>query len=700
MLTSRTVMGAIAERQRLYLTILDRRDSAVFDGLRALPDLKRGTYEIRTDSTGRAFTLVQLIQRDEATQERVVERGAVGDSVGRSVGLGWQPLPSALGPNRASRFSVIPPAAAAAQLKGRIHGRIIPKTSIMQVTLSGRDRFEVAPTLNAVIDEFVFTASDLQSRNDVINAERLRRQADSAGIALRAAEVELEQFRINTITQPTEAVPVTPGLQQTMSPVMQDYFGKKSQYDNLKQERAQLEQIHREIRAGNISATAFASISIAAQSRGLQQALTDLSGKEQQLRAARLTFTDEAGPVKALLNDIQTLRREQIPALSQELIDEMKRRERVLEGQLAAAGRELQGIPSRSIHEQSLQHKVSLAQNVYQQLVHQHQQLRVQAMVATNRGIAVLDTAVPPARATDDISLFILLGGFAGGLGLGLLGAILLDRLDKRFRYPEQATGELGLPIVGAVPRLRRDRGGAKDPEEAAQIIEAFRTIRMNLRYAFDGSGSISVAISSPGPGDGKSLVSLNLALSFAEAGYRTVLVDGDIRRGELHDAFETPIVRRPGLMDYLVGNVPLESVLRETGFENLTLVPCGTRRHRGPELLQSEGLNGFVETMRMRYDVVIMDTPPLAAGIDPFVLGAATGNLLLVLRTGETDRKLAQSRLALAQRLPIRVLGAVLNDIQAEGAYRYYSYLYGYSLDDDEGLTPRLSSSVGATGD
>ena len=98
---------------------------------------------------------------------------------------------------------------------------------------------------------------------------------------------------------------------------------------------------------------------------------------------------------------------------------------------------------------------------------------------------------------------------------------------------------------------------------------------------------------------------------------------------------------------------------------------------------------------LRARYDVILLDSPPLGAGVDPFVLGAATGNLLLVLRTGTTDRRMADAKLKLLKRLPIRLLGAVLNDIRAQGVYRYYTYLYGYTTSEDDEL-PQLAPQVG----
>ena len=193
-----------------------------------------------------------------------------------------------------------------------------------------------------------------------------------------------------------------------------------------------------------------------------------------------------------------------------------------------------------------------------------------------------------------------------------------------------------------------------------------------------------------------KSLVSSNLAVSFGEAGYRTLLIDGDIRRGELHRMFG--VDRRPGLLDYLTGHNDIDSIIRPTSHKGLSVIPCGTRRHHGPELLGSAAMVTLMAEMKTRYNVVIVDSPPLGAGIDPFVLGTATGHLMLVFRSGETDRQMADAKLRLLDRLPVRVLGAVLNDIQAQGVYRYYSYLYGYTADEDSN-TPQLAGKSGDNG-
>jgi tyrosine-protein kinase Etk/Wzc len=181
--------------------------------------------------------------------------------------------------------------------------------------------------------------------------------------------------------------------------------------------------------------------------------------------------------------------------------------------------------------------------------------------------------------------------------------------------------------------------------------------------------------------------------LSFAEAGYRTLLIDGDIRRGELHRMFG--LDRRPGLVDYLMGTDQLAEVLRPSAHKGLSVIACGSRRHQGPELLGSQAMTRLMAEIKAHFNVIIVDSPPLGAGIDPFVLGTATGHMMVVLRSGETDRQMAEAKLRLIDRLPIRVLGAVMNDVRADGAYRYYSYVYGYAAEEEAPIA-QISARAG----
>jgi capsular exopolysaccharide synthesis family protein len=197
------------------------------------------------------------------------------------------------------------------------------------------------------------------------------------------------------------------------------------------------------------------------------------------------------------------------------------------------------------------------------------------------------------------------------------------------------------------------------------------------------------LTISSPGSGDGKTFITSNIGHTFAEVGNRTLIIDADMRRGEAHHLFGFD--RKPGLSDYLAGNCGVEEIIRGTGNDRLDMVPCGSRLSNAPELLASPRMGTFLAQMKARYEVILFDSPPLGAGVDPLVLATLSGSIVLVMRNGKTDRALAESKLELLDRLPVRLLGAILNDVDSSGVYRYYSYLPGYEATSEDDVPKAL---------
>ena len=408
--------------------------------------------------------------------------------------------------------------------------------------------------------------------------------------------------------------------------------------------------------------------------------VTNLTTKMSQLRALQNTYTNDYPTVRTLIQEVQTIQRRTLPGMLRTLLDQLRQNEQVMTDRVNAATRDLRQIPTRSIEESRLQRDVAIAAALYTNLQQRYSEARL-ADASAIPDVRILDAAVTPDRPVKNIAVMLIAGGFAGGLGLAIALAILLDRLDRRLRYPDQVTRGMGLSILGALPRVKSNSAGMRG-DEAQQVVEALRSIRLNLVNAYGAAGPLITTITSPGSGDGKSFLASNLALAFADAGHRTLLIDGDIRRGTLHRVLN--VNRKPGLLDFLSGQATREQVIQATRMPSVDFIGCGTRKMGGPELLASPAMSQLLIGLRSQYSVIILDSAPLGAGVDPLVLGSLTGSLLLVLRTGVTDRELAQAKLTDLDRLPIRILGAVLNDVKAEGIYKYYSYLPGYSSDDE----------------
>lgn len=681
LLRSFAVVDPVVRRMKLYVIPKNERDAQLFDSLKLAPKYRPGDYTLELSHGNKRYEL--------KSGKVVVELGTLGDSIGRRIGVQWAPTAQQLATRDEVSFELITPREASVELNERLMAFLPEQSNFLRLRLSGTQSQLTASTLNEWLRQYVLVAAEMKRVKLSELMKILGVQLAYADSLLKRNEVALESFRVHAITLPAEGGPVAAGVEATRDPVMADFFGQKVALENARRSRESLEQLLAQLRAGKLDPQAFYALpTVLAEAPELRNALEELQSKQVALRTARQVYTEEHKTVRDLRGLVDTLRTVIIPRAAMSAAEALRQREADLDGRIQSSSAELRQIPARTIEEMGLRREVAVADNLYRTLQSRYAEARLAEASATP-DIAVLDTAVAPQHPENSKAWRIVLMIVVGSIGFALCLAIVLDHLDHRFRYPEQATFELHLPIVGTVPALSQRRK-TPDPIADIQVIESFRALRVQLQH-MSGRGPLTLTVSSPGSGDGKSLLSANLALSFAEAGYRTLLIDGDIRRGTQHTVFGASV--QPGLLNHLADEAPLENILQETPHARLLFISRGTRVQGGPELLASAGMGELLSHLRARFDAIIVDSPPLGAGIDPLALAVHTGNLLMVLRIGETDRKLAHAKLQALSRLPIRVLGAVLNDVPAEGVYKYYAY--GYSEAAVSGTTQSFISGL-----
>ncbi|MCC6930931.1 MAG: polysaccharide biosynthesis tyrosine autokinase [Gemmatimonadaceae bacterium] len=672
------VLDRVAANLGMQVKPTAKKDLAVLRTLVPTDTLQAGAY--RLDVDGANYTL-KFIPADPASQAHVMETGTVGDTIGRTAGFVWQPTAEQLAGTKRLEFSVVSYREAAIGLARNLTVILPLNSNLMRVQLTGEDPKFIAAAVNQTVRDFTAEADRLKRLNLEVTSETVEEHLRGAAAQLNAAQAAYESFKVNTITQPSENVIATPGISSAMNPVFQSYFSDKSQLESARRDREALQRVITDAKnnGGRVSIETLRGFpALMGNNPQLGTALNDLALAQATLRKLQLTYTEAHPFVKDAQSTVERLETQTIPQLVNSSLVELSSRESEMQRRVDGASVEMKKIPARTIQEMQLKREVDIAASMYADLAQRAVGARL-AERSVTRDLNVLDTAVAPRFPTSDTTTSIFIMAVLASIGAGLALALLLDRLDRRFRYPDQATNELGLDIVGAIPTYRNTRRPAARLEEATQLVEAFRSIALSVRHAFEGIGPVQLTISSPGPGDGKSFTSANLSSALADSGFRTVIVDGDIRRGELHTVFGE-MDQAPGLIDYLSGEATLEQVVRPTQHHaNLFVVPCGKRRKHGPELLASERMREFLDELRARFDAIIVDSAPLGAGIDAFALGAATGSMLVVLRAGETDRKLAQAKLTVLDRMPVRIIGAILNDIGVMPQFKYYYYLEGY---------------------
>jgi succinoglycan biosynthesis transport protein ExoP len=673
LLRSYALVDPVVRKLRLNVAYERPRDSVLFRVFESLPNLRSGRYSLKIDPTGTRYVLT-------GPKAVVLERGLVGDTIGQKLGFKWVPEKQFLPPNRVVTFFLSTPRNTSAALVGAVHPFVPDEGQFLRISLSGGDPQRIARAVNAWAEQLVAASGELKKRHLFEFEKTLSDQLEVAANQLHSAEAQLEAFRVQTITLPSgvSGAPATAGAAPAMDPVMANYFQQRIALEELRSERAVLERIVSEAAGGPINTQGFLQLpTILNNAPQLRAAIDELSSRQAMLRSEQQYLTEANPRIKQLNEAVRVLERETIPRITQGVLNSLREREPELSSRLESESSQLRDIPSRTTEQMRLVRQVVAAENLYNTLKARSEEVSM-AEAQTTPDLSVLDTAVAPVWPSSNEAPRVLFLAVVASLGFALGLALIRDRLDRRFRYPEQATRELGLSIAGTVPKFKSNRRGTFQLETLSQAVESFRTLRLAIRYDFPGDLPIVLSVSSPAAGDGKSLVSSNLALAFASAGSRTLLIDGDIRCGTQHMTFDIPVT--PGLVEYLHGTAGMDSIVRSTASENLFLVPRGARRTRAPELLVSDKMGALMTAARRQFDVVIVDSPPLVAGMDAYALGAAAGSIILVMRPAVTDRKLAAAKLEVLDRLPIRILGTVINGVPDGGAYRYYGSDYTYN--------------------
>jgi protein-tyrosine kinase len=205
---------------------------------------------------------------------------------------------------------------------------------------------------------------------------------------------------------------------------------------------------------------------------------------------------------------------------------------------------------------------------------------------------------------------------------------------------------------------------------------EQYRALRTRIKRAENGRALRAIAITSPGKGDGKSLTAANLALTMAqEFQQRVLLVDGDLRRPSVHRLFG--VADGPGLSDVLMGGAEPNEAIVTLSQHNLDLLPAGTPPGHPAELLGSAAMRRLLDTLRTRYDRIILDLPPVAPLADLHIVAPMADGVLMIVRAGVTPKPAIER--ALSGLEPGKVLGLVLNEAGGRSGDRYTYEGYGY---------------------
>ncbi|MCL6604709.1 MAG: CpsD/CapB family tyrosine-protein kinase [Paenibacillus sp.] len=207
-------------------------------------------------------------------------------------------------------------------------------------------------------------------------------------------------------------------------------------------------------------------------------------------------------------------------------------------------------------------------------------------------------------------------------------------------------------------------------------VSEAFRALRTNIDFSSIDETIQVIMVTSSGPEEGKSTVSGNLAASYALSDKKVLLIDADLRKPTAHKTFT--LSNRNGLSSLLSQQASIEDVLQDSNIPNLSIMTSGPIPPNPAEMLASNRMNTVIQELRQRYDVVIIDTPPLLAVTDAQIVASKSDGVIMVVSYGKVKRDIAVKAKANLDRVGARMLGVVLNNVKRKASEGYYYYYYG----------------------
>lgn len=502
---------------------------------------------------------------------------------------------------------------------------------------------------------------DYQENLDVVERGK---ESGMIGLALESTDPDQAIKILNQIA----AIYVRQNVERTSAEAAQSLAFLKEQLPEVKKD------LEKAGKALNEYQTRSKSVDITLETKAILDQIVglDTSISELKLQQAEMDrkFTRQHPAYRALLTQIGELTSKQQSLASR-----------------------VEGLPSTQQELLSLTRDVEVGTAIYTQLLNKSQELDVMR-AGTVGNVRLIDIAdvnyFKPIKPKKILIVLIatLLGGF-----LAVALVLLRKALNRGLESPE-AIEQLGLPVYASIPysplqkveedKISRGRGRTDAVSSLLAIshptdlaVEALRSLRTSLHFAMLEAPNNRIMISGPSPEVGKTFVSVNLAAVIAQTGQRVLLIDVDMRRGYLHKVLGVPA--KDGLSDILSNQCTLESAIHKTGIENLDIISRGQIPPNPSELLMHRNLTELLSQVSERYDLVILDTPPLLAVTDAAIVGRQSGTNLIVTRYGLNPAKEIEHTIRRFAQNGIALRGAIFNGVEKKASAKYGYGNYGY---------------------
>jgi capsular exopolysaccharide synthesis family protein len=656
------------------------------------------SYELYQDSEQYIITESKILTSETLAMRTVKSMGL--DTLPQFGGSG-KPIKT---PAPGTEAALERPAALSAFL-GSLSVARVPNSNLLNVKFESTDPSLAAHVVNAHINNFI--EENFQSRFEAANQAStwLAGQLNEMKIKVEQAEdARIAYERENQIWTIDEKNDISSQKLADLNKLVTD-----AQTDRINKEA-----VYQLVQAGN-----YEAIPAVRESNVIQDIL-----KQQSTLSAQYTdAVTQYGPkfpkvvrLQAQLKDLDQLITREKVNIGNQLEAEYhgsRQRELLLKDALDQQKAQSNQMAEKLVQYSILKHDADANKQLYDGMLQKLKEAGITAGLRSSN-IRIVDPALIPTgpsrpNRSRNIMLSILVG-LIGGIGL----ALLREYMDNTVKTPDDIETLARLPSLAVVPSLSNSNGKRngrfskllKSPVIAgkegraelishnmpqSQMSEAFRALRTSLLLSQADHPPQVILMTSALPREGKTTAAVNLAVTLAQLGDKTLLVDADLRKPGINRALSLVDGKHAGLSSYLAGVSSLDLItVPHPAITNLAAIPTGPIPPNPADLLSSRKLTELIAELRTRYKFVVIDSPPIMAATDAVILSVLVDGVLLVVRSGETPKEAFTRTRDLLAGVKCHMLGVVLNAVDASSpdyyySYRYYPYSYGgYGREED----------------
>jgi len=570
-------------------------------------------------------------------------------------------------------------------LISRIEVNPVKNSQLVKVSFESNNPELTMTVTNTIASSFI--EYDLESR---IEASKEAKEFLSKQIEIATAKVEASEKALNDYSSKNEIIFLDSNKQSILNQKLAEV---STALNSVTAERMQKEALLKEVREGSFENPVILNNPLI---QGLKSQHATLEAEYFNLLK---TYTPDYPKMKNLKSQMDAIQ-ERIEKEKASIIRSIEsdynaalKKEANLSRAVDSIKKKVLDFQEKAVQYQILKREVDVNKEMLNSLLQRLNEVGVAAMSkATN--IQIVDKAIYPVvpdKPNKAMNLLLsIIFGLMGGIGL----AFLVEYFDNTVKDARDIEKTAHLPSLGMIP-LQKEVIASKRPlimysKEKNPVAEIFRSIGTFVLLSTASKPPKTILITSPGEKEGKSTVSLNIAGALVESLGNGVIIDADLRKPKLHNAFN--LDNKIGLSTFLSGNIDSISngkLIRNTSVKGISLIPSGPIAPNPSELLSSERMRALLSDLYERFNFVIVDAPPLMGMPDSLMLSTIVDGTILVIKAGKTPRTALIESRRLLESVNAKLLGVILNGVKESdlkfGYYSYYysSYLKGYYADN-----------------